>query len=109
MASADDLGLKDDLGLTADSGVTALLLPRLDGFSPLLAPVSGVESLLAAILNWVSDFELGSILAAPFVALRVLLRALASAGRGLLAPALLLSGMAVVMTWDRKSLGTKSA
>jgi hypothetical protein len=88
------------------AGTAAALLPSPQPEVVLSPLVAG--SLLADILDWVGRFDVGSILAAPFLALRVLLRALLSAGKGLLAPAVLLAGFAYLMARDRRLSGTKS-
>lgn len=86
-----------------------LLTPSLASQLPNLAVAeSAGSSLLGQILDWVGGFDAASFLAAPLLALEVLLRALASAGRGLLAPALVLGGLAVLMARDRRKVGTKT-
>ncbi|HUO47035.1 MAG TPA: hypothetical protein VM470_09425 [Acidimicrobiia bacterium] len=80
------------------------LLVNPDTTLPTVAPVVS-SSLLAAILEWVGRIDAGSVLAAPWLALRVLLRALASAGQGLLAPVTLLIGLATLMAPRERIVG----
>jgi uncharacterized protein YggT (Ycf19 family) len=86
------------------SSAISLLPPRSGGV--VVAP-SLAQSLLSQILDWLSGFDAGSFLAAPFLGLRVLLRALASAGQGLLIPGMMLVVLAL-MARDRRILGTKT-
>jgi uncharacterized protein YggT (Ycf19 family) len=92
---------------TADlvSSAVSLLPPPSAGvvLSPTLA-----QSLLSQILDWLSEFDVGSFLTAPFLGLQVLLRALASAGRGLLVPGAMLAVFAILMARDRRIQGTKT-
>lgn len=74
----------------------------------LLVPDQAQGGSWADIFNFVGEVNLGSILAAPLLALEVLLRALASAGEGLLAPGVMLVVLAIVMARDRRILGTKT-
>jgi hypothetical protein len=98
-------GVGDPAAIGGPAGAAALL-PSTRPEVVLSPLVTG--SLLAEILDWVRRIDAGSILAAPFLALRVLLRALLSAGKGLLAPAVLLAGFAFLMARDRRHSGTKS-
>ena len=86
------------------SVATALFPPPSTGA---VLPQSLAKSLLSQILDWLSGFDAGSFLAAPFLGLRVLLRALASAGQGLLIPGMMLVVLAL-MARDRRILGTKT-
>jgi uncharacterized protein YggT (Ycf19 family) len=86
------------------SSAISLLPPPSSG---VVVPPSLAQSLLSQILDWLSGFDAGSFLAAPFLGLRVLLRALASAGQGLLIPGMMLVVLAV-MARDRRILGTKT-
>jgi uncharacterized protein YggT (Ycf19 family) len=86
------------------SSAISLLPPPSAG---VVVPPSLAQSLLSQILDWLSGFDAGSFLAAPFLGLRVLLRALASAGQGLLIPGMMLVVLAV-MARDRRILGTKT-
>lgn len=85
--------------------LVSLLPPPSAGvvLSPMLA-----HSVLSQILDWLSEFDVGSFLMAPFLGLQVLLRALASAGRGLLVPGVMLATFAFLMARDRRILGTKT-
>jgi len=71
--------------------------------SPTLA-----QSVLSQILDWLSEFDAGSFLMAPFLGLQVLLRALTSAGRGLLVPGFMLAVFGFLMARDRRIQGTKT-
>jgi hypothetical protein len=71
--------------------------------SPTLA-----QSVLSQILDWLSKFDAGSFLTAPFLGLQVLLRALASAGQGLLIPGIMLATFGFFMARDRRIQGTKT-
>jgi hypothetical protein len=73
------------------------------GLSPTLA-----QSVLSQILDWLSEFDAGSFLTAPFLGLQVLLRALASAGKGLLIPGIMLATFGFFMARDRRIQGTKT-
>ncbi|MEX0700017.1 MAG: hypothetical protein WD354_09825 [Acidimicrobiia bacterium] len=86
------------------SSAISLLPPRSGG---VVVSPSVAQSLLSQILDWLSGFDAGSFLAAPFLGLRVLLRALASAGQGLLIPGMMLVVLAL-MARDRRILGTKT-
>jgi hypothetical protein len=88
------------------SSAVSLLPPPSAGvvLSPALA-----QSVLSQILEWLSEIDAGSFLTAPFLGLQVLLRALASAGRGLLVPGVMLAIFAFMMARDRRIRGTKTA
>jgi hypothetical protein len=74
-----------------------------------VAPPQQTEtSYLAGILDFVRRMDLASFLAAPLLALEVLLRALASAGEGLLAPVALLVLLAAALRRDHRFSGTKT-
>ena len=88
------------------SSAVSLLPPPSTGV--LLTP-SLPESVLSQILDWLSDVNFGSFFTAPFLGLQVLLRALASAGRGLLVPGVMLAMFAFLMARDRRIRGTKTA
>ncbi len=87
------------------SSAVSLLPPSSAGvvLSPTLT-----QSLLSQILDWLSGLDAGSLLSAPFLGLQVLLRALVSAGRGLLVPAVMLVALAIFMARDRRIQGTKT-
>jgi hypothetical protein len=88
------------------SSAVSLLPPPSAGvvLSPTLA-----QSLLSQILDWLGEVDAISLLTAPFLGLQVLLRALASAGRGLFAPGVMLAIFALLMARDRRIQGTKTA
>lgn len=74
----------------------------------LVSPDRAESGSWADIFDFVGDVNVGSFLAAPWLALEVLLRALASAGEGLLAPGVMLVGLAMLMARDRRISGTKT-
>ncbi len=96
-----------------DLGSTSSLLdlhpefqtPAVAGFVAQPQPES---SHLSRILDFVGGMTLVSFLAAPLLALEVLLRALASAGEGLLAPFAMLVLLAVALRRDHRISGTKT-
>lgn len=79
--------------------------PAVAGFVAQPQPES---SHLSRILDFVGGMKLVSFLAAPLLALEVLLRALASAGEGLLAPFAMLVLLAVALRRDHRISGTKT-
>lgn len=88
------------------SSAVSLLPPPSAGL--VLAPTTLPQSLLTHILDWLSEADAGSLLKAPFFGLQVLLRALASAGSGLLVPGLLLVTFAFLMGRDRRTQVTET-
>jgi hypothetical protein len=66
------------------------------------------QSFLSQILDWLGEADAGSFLTAPFLGLQVLLRALVSAGKGLLVPGVMLVAFAFLMARDRRIQGTKT-
>jgi hypothetical protein len=83
----------------------ALLISPVDALAPTDEAQNGWW---ADILDFVGEINIGSFLAAPWLALEVLLRALASAGKGLLAPGMMLVALAMLMARDRRISGTKT-
>ena len=97
-------GLPPSPAASLVSSTISLLQPR----PPVVLSPSLSQSLLSQILDWLSEVNAGSFLAAPFLGLQVLFRALASAGKGLLVPGVMLAALALVMARDRRIQGTKT-
>lgn len=104
VAEGDDDDSGNGTGIRALAGSVSVLDPISSGTSRSSSEVETTVGFLQRALSWIaaSDSMMMGVLAGPLIALEVLLRAIVSAGSGLVAPASLLGAYGFAAVWDRR-------